>query len=126
MRNLIALVRENIGLPQSAMAVFLMSVVYVSPVAAQSGICSLPGGDSILPLVGTVIQGVLVVGGIYLLAKGAGSTFGAGRGAGGRKNLLIGILVVMFGLLLPEIIQFIATESGNSLESAGVGCMFGG
>jgi hypothetical protein len=125
MRNIREVVR-NFGLPQTAMTAAIMVFAYISPAAAQQGICALPGGDSLLPLVGTVIQGVLVVGGVYLLAKGAGSTFGAGRGAGGRKNLLIGILVVMFGLLLPEIIQFFAQETGNSLESAGVGCMFGG
>jgi hypothetical protein len=125
MRNMKSVVR-NFGLPQTAMTAAIMMFAYVSPAAAQQGLCALPGGQSLLPLVGTVIQGILVVGGVYLLAKGAGSTFGAGRGAGGRKNLLIGVLVVMFGLLLPEIVQFFATETNSSLNEAGVGCLFGG
>lgn len=111
-------------LPQMSLIVMIGAVTLVSPAAAQEGLCSLPGGSALLGLAGMVIQGVLVVGGVYLIAKGASSMFGSGRGAGGRQNALYGVIVVMFGLVLPEFVGFLATQTGTSLESAGVGCLF--
>ena len=110
-----------------AVTAVLMVLLYISPAAAQpdAGLCGLPGGTALLGLFGLLIQGVLVVGGIYLLAQGVGSMFGAGRGSGGRQNLLYGILIVMFGLLLPEFVGFLAEQTGTSLQDAGLGCLFG-
>lgn len=136
MRKLRAVVR-NFGLPQVTITATIMVLSYAMPVVAQpqgggggggggSGICALPGAQSLLPLAGTIMQGVLAIGGIYLLVKGLLSMFGSGRGTGGRKNLLVGVLIIMFGLLLPEFIGFIASQTGNGLQDAGLGCMFEG
>jgi len=111
-------------LPQMSLIVMIGAVTLVSPAAAQEGICSLPGGTALLGLAGTVIQGVLVIGGVYLIAQGAGSMFGSGRGAGGRQNALYGIIIVMFGLVLPQFVGFLAEQTGTSLADAGVGCLF--
>ena len=126
MRNPLPKCARKVNGSQIGITFVLMTLLYVSPVAAQEGLCALPGGDSMLPMAGTIIQGVIVVVGIYVLAKGIGGVTGAGRGGGGRTNLLVGVLVVMAGLLFPQIIQWIAEQAGTSLADAGLGCMWGG
>ncbi|EMA43529.1 MULTISPECIES: hypothetical protein [Halococcus] len=111
--------------PQAALIMMIGAVTLVSPAAAQQGICDMPGGSALLGMGGLLIQGVLVIGGVYLIAQGAASMFGAGRGAGGRQNALYGIIIVIFGLVLPQFVGFLAEQTGTSLADAGVGCLFG-
>lgn len=126
MRNPVPKLFEKLGATQIAMVTVLMSIGYVMPVAAQDGgLCSLPGGNNLIGMFGLIVQGVIVLGGVYLLVQGVSSMFGAGRGSGGRSNLLYGVLIVMFGLLLPQFVAFIAEQAGASLDDAGLGCLFG-
>lgn len=110
---------------RTSLIVLIGVVTLASPAAAQ-GLCEMPGGEALLSMAGMVVQGVLVIGGVYLIARGASSMFGAGRGAEGRQNALYGVIVVMFGLVLPEFVGFLAEQTGTSLADAGVGCLFDG
>jgi uncharacterized membrane protein len=115
----------------------LMMMVMMSGVAAAApggggggggggaaGICGMPGGKSLVPLLMNFVAGVLVLGGVLMFGYGMVSvTTDQRRGTSGRKVALLGIGAIVVGLVFGQIPGWLAGVMGTSLNSLGLGCL---
>jgi hypothetical protein len=89
-----------------------------------AGICGMPGGKSLVPLLMNVVAGVLVLGGVLMFGYGMVSvTTDQRRGTSGRKVALLGIGAIVIGLVFGQIPGWLAGVMGTSLSSLGLGCL---
>lgn len=110
----------------------LMVMVMMTGVAAAGkgkgkgakGICGMPGGKSLVPLLMNFVAGVLVLGGVLMFGYGMVSvTTDQRRGTSGRKVALLGIGAIVIGLVFGQIPGWLAGIMGTSLKSLGLGCL---
>jgi uncharacterized membrane protein len=89
-----------------------------------AGICGMPGGQSLVPLLMNFVAGVLVLGGVLMFGYGMVSvTTDQRRGTSGRKVALLGIGAIVVGLVFGQIPGWLAGVMGTSLSSLGLGCL---
>lgn len=94
------------------------------PGRAAAALCALPGGNDAIPFGVTVLRGILVLGGVVLASSGDGGGGGDYGTSNKRKMLLAGVLVLLAGALLPQLIGFFLELVGSSAADVGLGCAF--
>lgn len=113
----------------------VMSTVMMSGVAAAqegggggaSGICGMPGGSSLVPLVMNFVAGALVLGGVLMFGYGMLSiTTNRQYGTSGRTIALLGIGALAIGLVFNQVPGWMAGVMGSDLASLGLQCLGGG
>lgn len=122
--------RGSEHLPQSppvmsVAPVGLLALLSLSVMPLQSGACAVPGANSALSKVGG-----LIVSGIGLAAVtkfGGGFIVGLFTGAGGKLKVLRLLAVgAVAGIVALNFQGVITYAIGGSLDTIGLGCMFGG
>lgn len=111
------------GMARTAGIVAVMLLAF-GPGTAAAALCDLPGGSDAIPFGVTILQGILVLGGVVLASSGGGGGGGDYGTSNKRKMLLAGVLVILAGALLPQLIGFFLELVGSSANDVGLGCAF--